>query len=209
MTTQNNIILFDQSISSKLDEPKKIPVFFIGEPAERTRLGLTYIHDNSSQEDYDTARYHFKKAASEGHAHAKHCLGVMYEQGDGVEKDLGIAAEWFLQSAEEGNFHAQNKVGHLYLNGDGVTQNNLEAVNWFKLAAGHGDINAQYCLGCMFRDGRGVRKDNILAYMWWNLAAEQRNEYAFNNREVIADEMTKEEIDEAKRLSDEWTFERP
>jgi uncharacterized protein len=191
------------------DNLTKMRVFNVGDPADRTLLGLSYIHEASNQRDYDMARGMFEIAASENNAHALHCLGVMHDIGHGVQVDKEEAARWFSLSAKHGFIDAQYRIGMIYLNGDGIQPNYKEALYWLKMAADQGDVNSQYSLGFVYRDGRGVRKDNVLTYMWWNLAAEQQDKYALNNREVIAMEMTDEEITEAIRLTKEWTYERP
>jgi len=40
--------------------------------------------------------------------------------------------------------------------------------------------------------------------MWFNLAATQGNEYAKKERDILAAEVTREQIAEAQRLAREW-----
>ena len=45
--------------------------------------------------------------------------------------------------------------------------------------------------------------------MWWNLAAAQGNEGAQDNKDIIEEEMTREQIAEAQRLTREWLEAHP
>ena len=47
-------------------------------------------------------------------------------------------------------------------------------------------------------------EDDAEAVKWYNLAAAQGNEEAKKNRQIIAKEMTKEQIGEAERLASEF-----
>ena len=44
--------------------------------------------------------------------------------------------------------------------------------------------------------------------MWWNLAAAQGNELAKENKGIISERMTREQIAEAQKLSREWLAKR-
>ncbi len=70
--------------------------------------------------------------------------------------------------------------------------------------AEQGDAYAQANLGRMYGNGEGVPEDHVLAYMWSNLAAAQGNEIAQDNKDIIEERMTREQIAEAQRLSREW-----
>jgi uncharacterized protein len=59
-------------------------------------------------------------------------------------------------------------------------------------------------LGVMYSNGEGVPEDNVLAYMWFNLAAAQGDEDAQRGKVMISENMTKEQIAEAQKLSREW-----
>ena len=76
--------------------------------------------------------------------------------------------------------------------------------------AEQGDVDAQFALGIKYDLGEtvgvttGVPEDKVLAYMWYNLAAAQGNEIAQDNKDIIEERMTREQIAEAQRLSREW-----
>ena len=76
-------------------------------------------------------------------------------------------------------------------------------------AADQGFAQAQYNLGGMYARGFGVPADDVLAYMWLNLAAAQGNEDAQENKDIVEQRMTREQIAEAQRLSREWLEAHP
>ena len=97
----------------------------------------------------------------------------------------------------------------MFEHGLGVPRDAMEAVRWYRLAAEQGLVDAQTNLGIMYFSANGVPEDNVLALMWMNLAAAQGNESAGPIREVIMGRMTREQIDEAQRLSTEWVEAHP
>ena len=112
-------------------------------------------------------------------------------------------------SAEQGNPIAQYNLGLMYANGRGVPRNDAEAERWYRLAAYQGHADAQYSLGTLYAGGEGVPEDHVLAYMWFNLAAAQGNEDAESGKAGIEEQMTREQIAEAQRLSREWLEAHP
>ena len=86
----------------------------------------------------------------------------------------------------------------------GVAQNSAEAVRWYRKAAEQGDAAAQRFLGGMFDIGQGVPQDYVQAHMWLNLSANQGNENATSNRDIVEGKMTQAQFDEAQKLAREW-----
>ena len=56
----------------------------------------------------------------------------------------------------------------------------------------------------MYKNGHGVVQDYVTAHKWWNLAAAQGDEDARKKRDLVAQEMTPDQIAEAQRLAREW-----
>ncbi len=100
---------------------------------------------------------------------------------------------------------AQYFLGFKYADGQGVPEDDAEAVRWYRLAAEQGNASGQSSLGYMYATGAGVPEDAVLAYMWYNLAAAQQgNENAQRSKDILEQQMTREQIAEAQRLSREW-----
>ncbi len=49
----------------------------------------------------------------------------------------------------------------------------------------------------------------MLAYMWFNLAAAQGDQAAPRDKDILEQQMTREQIAEAQRLSREWIEAHP
>ena len=71
-----------------------------------------------------------------------------------------------------------------------------------------GAPSRSFYLGVMHYEARGVPQDYLAAYMWLSLAAAQASDedrdFFVAERDVVAAEMTPEQIAEAQRLAREW-----
>ena len=114
------------------------------------------------------------------------------------------SAKWCRLAAEQGLKEAQRKLGKMYSKGEGVPEDDVEAAKWYRLAAEQGLPQAQLDIGLRLGVGQGVPKNTIEAYKWLNLAASQGNELAEQARELVAQEMSPEQIAEAQQLSTNW-----
>jgi TPR repeat protein len=155
------------------------------------------------KKDFATALRKFKSAAAQGLATAQFNLGVMYSNGRGVTQDYAEAVRWYKLAAAQGLVEAQFNLGIRYANGQGVPQDYAEAVRWYKLAAAQGETKAQLNLGFMYGSGQGVVQDYIRAHLWYNLAAVNGYDTAVKNRDIIAAQMTSQQIAEAQKLARE------
>ena len=79
--------------------------------------------------------------------------------------------------------------------------NDAEAVKWYPLAAEQGDARAQHNLGFMYDNGDGVPVNYVQAYKWFSLSAALGDEDAREYVDLVALEMTSEQIAEAQRLA--------
>lgn len=79
-----------------------------------------------------------RKAATDGHARARHNLAVAYHNGRGVMGDTTEAIRWYLMAAEQGVTLSQIAIRMMYLTGDGVDEQDDEAEEWFRMAAEEG-----------------------------------------------------------------------
>ena len=120
---------------------------------------------------------------------------------------IRLAVELRL-AAEQGNAAAQVALWSMYANGLGVPQDYAESARWYRLAADQGLAQAQQGLGLLYALGDGVPQDPVVAHMWLNLATaqssgEQRETYE-KSRDLVAEQMTRQQIAEAQRLAREW-----
>ncbi len=98
----------------------------------------------------------------------------------------------------------QFELGLTYKNGKGIRQDSKKAAKWFRKAAGQGHAGAQSALGVMYYLGDGVPENSVLAHMWLNLAAGNGHTKARELLELIAKEMTPEQVAAAQKMAREW-----
>ena len=86
-----------------------------------------------------------------------------------------------------------------------------QAAIWYQRAADLGDAQGLYNLGLAYAQGEGVAQDVVKAHMLLNVAAARfppseggRRTAAVSSRDVVAKEMTPEQLAEAQRLAREW-----
>jgi TPR repeat protein len=133
----------------------------------------------------------------------------MYSSGEGVPQDSTKVAQWYRRAAEQGNVNAQFNLGLMYRRGDGVPQDFTKAAQWYRRAAEQGDVIAQFNLGTMYYEGEGVTRNLVMAYVVNNLAAAQGHKNARNNRDIIAKNLSREQIAEGQRMASEWRVGTP
>ena len=161
----------------------------------------------TGMDNYAEVLEQWHKAAEQGDANAQYNLGRAYQLGFGVPQDYTEAAKWTKEAAEQGKVAAQLLLGYAYSDGEGVPQDNNKAAKWFRLAAEQGLVAAQFNIGLAYYQGEGVPQDYVLAHMWFNLAAAREGSLGRNaakNRDMIAKQMTREQIAEAQRMAREW-----
>ena len=107
------------------------------------------------------------------------------------------------KKAEAGDAAAQNNLGVKYDKGQGALKDQKEAVKWYRKAAAQGNAFAQNNLGYAYGKGEGVPKDDVAAYAWYSLGAFPCQELGAENCEIVAKEMTPEQIAKAQELSKE------
>jgi TPR repeat protein len=157
------------------------------------------------REDYERALEEWQPLAKGGNAEAQNMLGYMYRYGQGVPQDFEQARQWYRLAADQGHARAQNNLGAMYRQGLGVPQDYKEALRWFRRSAEQGNGGAQNHLGLMYFEGEGIDKDEVEAYKWAYLSAQQGVEQAMLAVEFLEQQLTPDQIREAKRLAKEWT----
>ena len=151
--------------------------------------------------DYDTALQIFIPLAEKGDLVAQLNLAKMYREGRGVSKDYKAAVKWFNLSAAQGNALAQYHLGVAYSFGLGVVPDYEIALKWYLKSAEQGNAFAQHHLSLLYYFGNGVPEDKKYAYMWAYLASLSGFEMAEQLRQVLIEQMTDSQIDEALLLT--------
>ena len=151
--------------------------------------------------DFETALKEWKPLAVDGDSAAQYNIGLLYDNGWGVLQDYKEAVKWYTLAAKQGDDAAQYNLGNSYRNGEGIPQDYKEAIKWYTLAAEQGDADAQSNLGYMYEYGQGVLADFIIAHMWYNIAGANGSEKGAKNRELLAKNMTSEDISKAQAMA--------
>ena len=194
-------------------------------------LGVMYAIEHDVSQDYPQAVNWWRKAAEQGNASAQFSLGAMYARGQGVPQDFQQAAHWWRKAAEQGHEESQYNLGVVYESGEqGIAQDFQQAAHWWRKAAEQGHLMAQGNLAIMYAEGRGVQKDVVLAYALCTIAAaDGGREVSFTdsvlaklnreraqifaqvvqNRSLITQQMTPEQIEEGKAIADQWKIGQP
>lgn len=146
----------------------------------------------------------YRKAAEQGSLFDMTMLASCYEYGNGVKQDAAEALKLYRQAAERGYRVAQIHLGFCYKNGEGCTTNEVEAVKWFRKAAEQNDPLGQYMVGFSHQYGKGVASNLVEAHKWLDLSAAQDYDLAKKTKSEIAQQMTKEQLAEAQRLTREF-----
>ena len=174
-----------------------------GNAGAQCHLGRAYFYGEGVTEDPVEAVKWWRKSAEQEDASGQFSLGMAYDTGNGVTKDSVEAVEWYRKSAEQGYTDAQHALGMSYSCGEGVQKDYVEAVNWWRKSAEQGNAKAQFFLGLAFASGNGVTEDRVEAYAWFIIADEGGYEGAQTNRDLIGNEMTKDQIAEATNRAKE------
>jgi TPR repeat protein len=119
--------------------------------------------------------------------------------------DYAAALEAWGPIAERrsGSSAAQLFLGFIHAAGLGVEQDFAIAAKWYRRAAEQDLALAQIRLAMAYRRGEGVERDPVQAYAWAALAAREEGHlqgFAGALREALAQEMTPEQVAQAKRL---------
>ena len=161
---------------------------------------------------YEDALKVAQPLAEAGDVRAQSLVGLMYYRGRGPRADTAEAVKWFRRAADGGDAAARFYLGVMFAEGRGVPQDYEQAAIWYQRAADLGDAQALYNLGLAYAQGEGVAQDVVKAHMLLNVAAARfppsegsRRTAAVSSRDVVAKEMSAEQIAEAQRLAREWS----
>lgn len=177
------------------------PLAEAGDPEAQYWIGVMYAHGRGYPPVCRQAVRWYEMAARQGHAEAAFSVGFMLYNGWGAEHDECFlpanperAGPWLRQAAEAGNARAQFMVARMYAEGNGFLRSADAAFDWMAQAAASGLTEAQYELALMYAEA-GNRVD---AWAWFALLAERGYPGAAINTGLLAENMTEEQLDEAR-----------
>ncbi len=171
--------------------------------AEAT-IAYMYHEGFGIKQDYQEAFHWYTKAADKGWVSAMHDLGVMYKNGRGIPQDYQKAIFWYRKAAESGYKNSQDNLLKMYIQNLGIPGDPKAAFQWLLEAAMDKHIVEQYVLGTYYLHGRGVNIDRINAYAWMGIAAAGGFEFAQSMRDIVALDLSDEELDKGRQLAREF-----
>jgi len=177
-----------------------------GDVSAQSNLGFMYLNGKGVPQDYKKAAYWFEKAAEQGDVAAQFNLALMHFGGEGVPQDYQKAVYWSEKAAEQGHADAQFNLGVMHYRGKGVPQDFKKAVYWYEKAAEQGNADAQYNLGDMHYFGKGLPQNYKFAYVWLSLAAAQGETKAINNRDIVANMLSPQQLADAQEIASKLQY---
>ena len=174
------------------------------------QLGLRSHVDQSADrganeyqgKNYEKALGILRPLADGGHPVALFYVARILETGRGVAKDPARAVALYLRATRLGISTAADNLGLMVLRGQGTVKNPAAAAKLFQIAAANGDVdgmlNYGYCLGT----GTGLERNLVSGAAWYQLAAARGSEAATKNHSAVLEEMTAEQIEQAKEVSE-------
>ncbi len=119
--------------------------------------------------------------------------------------EFGEAREMLAPAARSGNADAEELIGVMYAMGLGVERDDRRAFEWYLRSAMKGHPGAQSGVGWYYEVGRGMpAPDLVRAYMWYVLSAIGGDPDAAISQEEVVKKMTREEIEAAHVLVDDY-----
>lgn len=119
--------------------------------------------------------------------------------------DFEAAMQEFLPLARSGNADAEELIGVMYALGLGVERDDERAFEWYLRSSLKGHPGAQSGIGWYYEVGRGMpAPDLVRAYTWYVLSAIGGDPDAAISQEEVVKKMTKEQIDKAHILIDDY-----
>lgn len=115
------------------------------------------------------------------------------------------AMQEFLPLARSGNADAEELIGVMYALGLGVERDDERAFEWYLRSSLKGHPGAQSGIGWYYEVGRGMpAPDLVRAYTWYVLSAIGGDPDAAISQEEVVKKMSKEQIDKAHILIDDY-----
>jgi TPR repeat protein len=114
--------------------------------------------------------------------------------------DYSSVEEIWLPRAVKGDIEAQLFLGHI----ESIRNKYSKAASWYRLAAVKGSAIAQALLANQYLSGNGVAANTLKAYALYDLAASQGHLNAVKARDLIASQLSDEQLGQAIALTESW-----
>ena len=175
------------------------PLAAQGNARAQHNLGFMYERGEGVPQDYAEAARWYKLAVAQGVARSQVNLGLLYFEGQGVRQDYSETIRLFKLAAAPGKDTPSSNYGI----GVGTATDAIRAAAGEPELEGQDAARAKYNLGYMYFEGVGVPQDYVRAHFWLNLAAATGLAAAVKSRDIVANEMTPQQIAEAQKMARE------
>ena len=196
---------FEKAAYSFASEPLKAAIEE-NDPIAIFEIGRRYTNGIGTEKDMTEAAKWYEHAANLGYVPAQYLIGNFNEKGVGVPVDRTMAEAWYEQAAESGHVIAMHNLAVMNAspNGDSGPPDLEKSYKWFAKAAEHGVRDSQVNLGIFNAKGTGVPVDLVESYKWFAIAAKSGDADAAEKRDFVADAMRPDQLEEARKLVDDW-----
>jgi TPR repeat protein len=150
--------------------------------------------------DLKSAAEWWLKAANQNWPDSVYNMGFVYEKGKGVEKDYQKALDWYLKAERLGVDDAAYKLGLFYDKGMGVEVDHEKAAAFLNKGVEYGHAPSMKAWGDRYVYGTGVAENPVKAYYWYQRAVSAGHKKAIEHADVVRQNLTKAQIQEAERL---------
>ncbi len=177
--------------------------------------GMDEAYNAFKRGDFETAIDIWEPRAEEGDSWAQFNMGILYEKGLGVSRDDLKAFDYFQKAAGSDQIltHKEDKkigyrdayfrLGLFYFQGRGVEKDYYEAYRAWSAAGWRGHPVALFNLGIFFEKGYIPQVKSLSeAWKYYHLAAEQGHSDGAENRDRVAEQMSEEEVEHARRWAE-------
>lgn len=169
-------------------------------------FGKALVTGSGAIQNFEVGLDLLRRAAETGNAEAMIGLARAYDGGLGVEKDEDQGFAWLRRAADTGAMNPMQWTAQRY---DRLKDWENAAVWWLRCANWPSTASyPQRTLAERYRDGKGVEKDMVKAYIWANLASRSNalgtDAEAAALRDLIAKELSSDQLKECQRRSWEW-----
>ncbi len=164
-----------------------------------------------------TALRKFLELAEKGHAESQSRVGWMYLLNKGVPYDMEKGVYWLRKAAEQEHISAMINMAAITSEAIIVPPNEEQVKIWYEKVAKHGEPIGQYNLSAILYN----EKNYISAFAWNEAAIVNFSSKTTNNwdeeiahakefkAELIEKHLTKEELEKAKTLAQQYLQEYP
>jgi TPR repeat protein len=175
------------------------------------KLGKIYYYGDDLggiEVDYNKAKHWLITPAEGGNSEAQIHLGMIYQE----EGNIDLAIKWLTIPSQADNAAAQLLLGSLY-GEQGETEKALALIT---KSAELNHAPAQFTLGNIYAEGaNGIEQDKLKALVWYFISCETdkvfcemltmaMTAYGPTKEFEIFQNMPESEIEEAKKLANEW-----